>query len=207
MIAPILRLLAIYLAVGLAVFGFFKRDALMAMFGGDAQPTASQDDKPKPRPEPEPVAAPAPVFAPEPDATSGVPAAPAPAPETAPATESTPESPPESPPTEDTATPDDSYETGLNAARSAYWQGDTRTAIAKYKTLLAEYPNDEGLNGELGNIYMMNGQRRDAVTHFEKAGMAAIAAGHMQTAQMMVGVLRSLDPNAARRLSDAGAGN
>ncbi|MCP5037014.1 MAG: hypothetical protein GY945_05365 [Rhodobacteraceae bacterium] len=189
MIAPILRLLVIYLAVGLAVFGFFKRDTLMAMFAGEdaaqeheAAPVTSQ-----PPTETADEGHVTPVYAPLPqegDATAQ-----------------------HTDPLAPTAPGDDSqYEDGLNDARTAYWQGKTQAAIASYRTLLAQYPEDESLNGELGNIYFMNDQRSEAAVLFEKAGMAALKAGHADTARMLVGVLRNLDMAAATRLINAGAG-
>ncbi len=227
MIAPILRLLAIYLAVGLAVFGFFKRDALMGMFSGGDQPVAeaqvSEPAQPAPSVDPEPTPDPDPVYAPLPadgDATLSnddlqAPVAvsePTVAEPTAPAT---PVAPPVSTQPEPTADPapaseatpstgnDQAYEQGLNAARRAYWQGDMQAAIAQYRKMLAQYPEDESLNGELGNIYYMTGDRENAARHLEKAGMAALQSGKPQQAQMLVGVLQSLDANAAARLTSA----
>lgn len=185
MIAPIFRLLAIYLAVGLAVFGFFKRDAIAAMFASD---DASALVAEAPNVQTIPVT---PSATPEPEAVVFVPLA-----EegrvTAPAL-----------PTSEEANV--GYQTVLNGARAAYWENDRPTAIAKYTSLLAQYPNDEAANGELGNIYFMNGQLNLAATHYEKAGMAAIKGGHRATAQMLIGVLRSIDPAAATRLLGAGA--
>ncbi len=103
--------------------------------------------------------------------------------------------------------PEDSLETMIAAARNAYWQGDTPTAIARYGDLLKEYPDSEALHGELGNIYYMNGNRVEAATHYEAAGMAALKDGNRQQAQMLLGVLGSLDRAAAARLQKAMEGN
>ena len=227
MIAPILRLLAIYLAVGLAVFGFFKRDALMGLFSGGGEPVAQAQApdpaQPAPAVDPAPAPDPEPVYAPLPadgdvtlsdDALQAPvavsePAAVAPtAPETpAPAAVSsqpvaTPQPTPASEPTPST-TDEPAYEQGLNAARRAYWQGDMQAAIAQYRKMLSQYPEDESLNGELGNIFYMTGDRENAAQHLEKAGMAALNAGKTQQAQMLVGVLQSLDAGAAARLTSA----
>ena len=101
------------------------------------------------------------------------------------------------------ATGEGSYESRLNEARRAYWRGDSETAIASYTDLLAQYPDDEKLHGELGNIYYMGGNRVEAATHYEQAGMAAVKAGDRRQAEMLLGVLGSLDRNAAQRLAQA----
>ena len=103
--------------------------------------------------------------------------------------------------------PKDSFETQIGTARAAYWQGDIPTAIAIYGDLLKEYPDSEMLHGELGNIYYMNGNRVEAATHYEAAGMAALKDGNNQQAQMLLGVLGSLDRAAAARLQKALEGN
>ncbi len=104
-------------------------------------------------------------------------------------------------------TPKDGLEPQLAAARSAYWQGDVEAAIARYRDLLAQYPDNEALHGELGNIYYMNGEWLEAATQYEAAGMAALKAGRRQQAQMLLGILSTLDRAAAARLQQAMEGN
>ncbi len=240
MLTPILRLLATYLAVGLAVFAFFNRDRLAGMmgWGGNEAPAVVAAAEPEPGPEAAPAPSPAPatpVFAPPPG-DNGVPEAPvvaetpAPAPAPAPALQiptppagastagvlQTPTPPASAPaavqaPTPPAAAPAaapqnapaDSFEQQIAAARAAYWQGDVPTAIARYGDLLKEYPDSETLHGELGNIHYMNGNRVEAATHYEAAGMAALRAGNRQQAQMLLGVLGALDRAAAARLQTA----
>ncbi len=223
MIAPMLRLLAIYLAVGLAVFGFFKRDAIMSMFTGNddvvasvTTPTAPPATPPAP-PEvltvqPVPSASQAvpqaPVYAPLPgEAAASTQAATIQMPRAAAATPlvATPTAPPAAPvPAATVEVADEmAYLQGLEAARRAYWQGDIQGAIAHYIALLAQFPDDENLHGELGNIYFMRGQRREAAWHFEQSGMAAIAAGRAAQAHMLAGILRGFDSEAAARLTAA----
>ena len=56
---PFVRLIAIYIIVGLAVFAFFKRDALMALIGGPEAEVVMVAEPAAPTPEPiaEPVMA------------------------------------------------------------------------------------------------------------------------------------------------------
>lgn len=274
MLTPILRLLAIYLAVALAVFAFFNRDRVAGLLGwGGSEPepaaiAAVPETAPVPVPEPATdLSAQTPVFAPPPG-ENGVPDAPeadtapeataqpaaAAQPETAapvlqtptapegastagnlqtpvaPVTAPLPEAPQPvaqapapsasaaglqvptppaaqtataAPQTEASATQTDDFDAGLARARAQYWQNDIAGAIATYTDLLAQYPDNETLHGELGNIYYMNGQRVEAAEQFEAAGMAALKAGNRQQAQNLLGVLGSLDRTAAARLQQA----
>lgn len=223
MIAPMLRLLAIYLAVGLAVFGFFKRDAIMSMFTGNDDVVASATTPIAPSAAPEALAVQpvpsasqavpqAPVYAPLPgEAAASTQAATIQTPRAAAATPlvAAPAAPPAAVVPAATVEVADEmvYLQGLEAARRAYWQGDIQGAIAHYIALLAQFPDDENLHGELGNIYFMRGQRSEAAWHFERSGMAAIAAGRAAQAHMLAGILRGFDPEAAARLTAAmGAG-
>ncbi len=69
--------------------------------------------------------------------------------------------------------------------------------------MLKEYPDDETLHGELGNIHYMNGNRVQAATHFEAAATAALEAGRRQQAEILLGVLATLDRAAAERVQQA----
>ena len=279
MVSPILRLLAIYVAVAVALFAFFNRDRVTEMLGWaqpDPAPESATATPPEPRSEPtpeaqseappeaQPIAPPettgsAPVFAPQPG-ENGVPeqstrdGAPEAEPVRASETVAVPEpvappapilqtptppagastaglEPPAQPvnpvqPTPQPASPSTAglqtpvpaapaasadapatvpanLEDGLADARAKYWQNDIPGAIAAYRALLEEYPDNETLHGELGNIYFLNGQRVEAATQYEAAAMAALKAGHRQQAQALLGVLGSLDRSAAERVQAA----
>ncbi len=234
MLSPILRLLATYLAVGLVVFAFFNRDRLSEMLGSQgpqvvAAVEAEPERQPTASPQPRPAPGAAPVFAPPPGENGvpeeaqmplSTPPRPAPAPALqsptppaqtlptqipAPTPLQAPSAPAASAPAQ--TTPKDRLEPQLAAARSAYWQGDAEAAIARYRDLLAQYPDNETLHGELGNIYYMNGERLEAAKQYEAAGMAALKAGRRQQAQMLLGVLSTLERAAAARLQQAMEGN
>jgi hypothetical protein len=212
MLGPVLRLLAIYLCVGLAVWGFFNREPLMALVRGEAPADATAHSEPAaasavapvqtsapaavPAQLPQPAAQPGPVFAPltgETPAESADPAAPA-APNAA-----APVAPP------DTAGLD--YQGQWNAARQAYWDGHVEDAIARYRALLEYSPEDGPLNGELANILYTQHRREEAAPYFERAGMAAARAGNHAEVAMLISVLRSISPLAAQRVSDAQVAN
>ncbi len=178
---PFVRLIAIYIIVGLAVFAFFKRDALMALISGPeaevvmvaepvaelviAQPVA----EPLPTPIAEPAPAAEPVFAPA-----------------------------------DTATPQPANPQDMNArlgeARQAFWDGDAVTAEFLYKGLSNDFPAEATVKGELGNLYYNTGRMTEAATQFHAVGLLSIDAGNTAQMMAMIGVLQSIAPNLAADL-------
>lgn len=225
MIGPVLRLVAIYLLVALAVVGLMKRDRVLAFFGvgaaGERPAVHAQDEGSAPAAEnaarqAQPGAQePAPLGAPVADAVQGMarsaaqsatrsgasePAplqaplqAPQPAPAQAPL--GTPAPPAAAPAPASTTSREQLYE-----ARRTYWDRTPAEAIAIYRELLKADPDNIELNGELGNIYYMEGQRQDAARHYRRAAEAAIRAGERAQAEQLVSALRGLDPEAARAL-------
>lgn len=201
MLGPVLRLLAIYLCVGLAVWGFFNRDKLMVLARGQS-PAAENSAAAAPGPAPEPVQQPAAETTPAAPAAPVTPAAPA-APVFAPMP-GQPEAASER--VADTTGLD--YQGQWNAARQAYWDGKVDEAVARYRALLEVNPDDGPLNGELANILYTRNRRDEAVPHFERAGIAAARSGNQAEVSMIISVLRALSPEAAQRVSDAqAAGN
>lgn len=229
MFGPVVRLLAIYLAVGLAVIAFIKRDTLMGLTGdtGAARPVAEAPEDAGVDAEtrasvvehtaPSAPAAPA-TPAPAQPAAQQTPAqqvpaqqAPAQTPAPAPATLQTPTAPgtpraPQATPAPQApaaAQPSDDFIAKRDDARRAAWAGETDRAIALYSELLGRSPGDMDLNGELGNVYYMDGRYGEAAKHYDAAGRAAVAAGNRPQAQMLASILRALDPAAADALDNS----
>lgn len=181
---PFVRLIAIYIIVGLAVFAFFKRDALMALIGGPEAEVVMVAEPAAPTPEPiaEPVMA-------------------QPTPEPQPAPE---------PPTEpvfaaaDTAIPQPTdpqgLETRLGEARQAFWSGDAVTAEFLYKGLSNDFPGEITVIGELGNLYYNTGRMTEAATQFHAVGLLSLEAGNTAQTMAMIGVLQSIAPDLASDL-------
>ncbi|PCJ76934.1 MAG: hypothetical protein COA53_01605 [Rhodobacteraceae bacterium] len=180
---PFVRLIAIYIIVGLAVFAFFKRDALMALISGSeaevvmvAEPVAEPvivqpvaEPLPTPIVEPAPTPAAEPVFAP----VDMVPPRP--------------------------ANPQD-MNARLGEARQAFWDGDAVTAEFLYKGLANDFPTEAMVKGELGNLYYNTGRMTEAATQFHAVGLLSIEAGNTAQMMAMIGVLQSIAPNLAADL-------
>ena len=175
---PFVRLIAIYIIVGLAVFAFFKRDALMALINGPeaAVVMAVEPAAPAPEPTAEPVMA-----QPTPE--------PAPEPVFAPTDGTIPQ------PTD----PKD-FDTRLGEARQAFWSGDAVTAEFLYKGLSNDFPSDITVNGELGNLYYNTGRMAEAATQFHAVGLLSLEAGNTGQTMAMIGVLQSIAPDLAADL-------
>jgi hypothetical protein len=181
---PFVRLIAIYIIVGLAVFAFFKRDALMALVSGPEAEVvmAAEPAEPTPEPAAEPVMAqptPEPQPAPEPAAE----------PVFAPADTAIPQ------PTD----PKD-MDTRLGEARQAFWSGDAVTAEFLYKGLSNDFPNEVTVIGELGNLYYNTGRMAEAATQFHAVGLLSLEAGNTGQTMAMIGVLQSIAPELASDL-------
>ncbi len=181
---PFVRLIAIYIAVGLAVFAFFKRDALMALISGPetevvmaVEPAAPVPEPavapaiPQPTPEPQPAPAPVaePVFAPV-----------------------------------DTAIPQPTdpkdFDARLGEARQAFWSGDAVTAEFLYKGLSNDFPSDITVKGELGNLYYNTGRMTEAAKQFHAVGLLSLEAGNTGQTMAMIGVLQTIAPQLAADL-------
>ena len=183
---PFVRLIAIYIIVGLAVFAFFKRDALMALISGPEAEVVIAAEPATPTPEP----------ATERDMAQPTPE-PLPAPTPAPAAE------PVFAPT-DTAIPQPTdpqdMETRLGEARQAFWSGDAVTAEFLYKGLSNDFPNEVTVIGELGNLYYNTGRMTEAATQFHAVGLLSLEAGNTGQTMAMIGVLQSIAPDLAADL-------
>ena len=179
---PFVRLIAIYIIVGLAIFAFFKRDAIMALISGpEAEVTMAAEREEAPMveaaSEPEITApavesTPAPVFAPAETAVIN----------TSPAG-----------PTAD-------METRWAEARQAFWNGDKDKAEVLYKALAAEFRDEAGIAGELGNLYYNSGRRAEAANQFHSVGLIALKDGDSVQVRSMIGILQSIAPDLAADL-------
>ncbi len=193
MIMPFVRLFAIYLLVGLAVFAFFKRDRIAQLF---TQPETGVTLPPVPVMVP---AAPQPARA----AVVAVPATAAVAPLTPPVAAA--------PSTSGATIPaGGGLAAGLQAARQAYWRGDLAGAEEQYKALLAAFPAEVDVRGELGNLYYSRGRYDEAAVYYGEIGDIALRAKNMTLALSMMGVLQQIAPQKAADLRarfDAAQGN
>lgn len=185
MIMPFVRLIAIYILVGLAIFTFFKRDAVMALLEG---------------PEADPVAA---VVEPETSATDTShtsPYDPVPTPPIAPERVTESAFAPAEPSAQPTAPNADTMMPRWAAARQAFWDGNRDEAEVLYTALAAEFPSEASILGELGNLYYNSGRTAAAARQYHAVGLLAIAAGNRAETAAMIGVLQSIAPEMAADL-------
>ena len=181
---PFVRLIAIYIIVGLAVFAFFKRDALMALISGPETEATVAAEPVAAAPAPEPV-----ISQPVPEPQAAPTPAPAADPVFAPADTAVPQS----------TNPQD-MDARLGEARQAFWSGDAVTAEFLYKDLANDFPGDATVQGELGNLYYNTGRMAEAATQFHAVGLLALQAGNIPQAMAMFGVLQSIAPDLAADL-------
>lgn len=184
MFMPFVRLIAIYIIVGLAITAFFQRDAIMVLINGpdeEVQIVRVSDliaaNKAAEVVEAEVATpAPAPVFAPTGATEVSELQAPTPAVEPA------------------------DKDTRLAAARQAYWDQDRVTAEELYSALVADFPTDIALAGEFGNYYYSSQNYEKAGELYYMAGILAHEAGNDTQAMTMIGALNTIAPDLAANL-------
>lgn len=194
MMMPFVRLIAIYIVVGLAVFAFFKRDAIMALINGPEIETVNVGEVIATRNE-------APV-------TSSPAAAPSQQTAEKPAPMFVTDEPtiqPPTPPITEIQEPSDTMEARVAAARDAFWSGDMDKAEAAYRALATDFPEDSTIAGELGNLYYNSGRHADAANQYYTVGLLALKAGNTTEAMTMIGVLQTLSPALAADLRNKAA--
>jgi hypothetical protein len=74
-------------------------------------------------------------------------------------------------------------------ARRAYWNGDFEGAEALYLALIADYPGDADLFGELGNLYESMGRPAQALDAYFEAAVRLKAAGQKEKLQLVIDLL------------------
>ncbi|MEO5337395.1 MAG: hypothetical protein H7841_10955 [Magnetospirillum sp. WYHS-4] len=82
---------------------------------------------------------------------------------------------------------------GWMQARRAYAIGDLNAAAEAYRALVAQYPEEADIAGELGNVYMLQGRGADAADAFYEAGQRLLRGPNWVRAQAVLPVLNQLD--------------
>lgn len=176
MIMPFVRLLGIYALVAIAITAYFNRDSIAMLVSG---PETEQVAEPAAEP------AAAPVVEPQPEGTVVQ--------ETA-----NPVQQPQAPILAPVLVQD--LETGLTAARQAFWDGDRDQAEVLYLALTRDHPFETDIWGELGNLYFSMGRIDEAAQSYHSAGSVALQAGDLQHAKNIIGFLRGMDSDKADEL-------
>lgn len=88
----------------------------------------------------------------------------------------------------------------LMQARQAYWDQDIVSAKKYYQKIVANYPDNPDLMGELANVYFAQGQWDSAVNLYYKASIALINAGEHGRVREMITALHGMDASKAEQL-------
>ncbi len=81
----------------------------------------------------------------------------------------------------------------LQDARRAYWNGDFETAEAVYLELIAQYPGEADLFGELGNLYQSMGRSAQALDAYFEAVVRLRVEGRNEKLQQVIDLLAEED--------------
>lgn len=89
--------------------------------------------------------------------------------------------------------------TQWRAARTAFWANDPKVAES-YKQLIARFPSNPALHGELGNILFAAGKNDQAAARFYQAGRLFVERSRRGQAAQLAAVLDQLAPAKAHEL-------
>lgn len=199
MIAPILRLVLIYLALIAAVVAVFNRERLAGLFpGGDSAPAPVAAVAPA-RSQPAPAGAV--TSAPPQPAPPAVAVAPAPAPGAATLTPPVATAPAPSAAAPDEAAKAMAIANAVNAARAAFWAGDVEGARAQMLALSRAHPTNPEVLGELGNLHFTLRDFPAAAEAWHRAGILLIEQGQGPQGRGFFPALSMIDPDKAADLA------
>lgn len=218
MMMPFVRLLAIYALVGAAIFAFLKRDDILASINPPEDPAFAHPIA-IPFAEPATDAAETQVApaennesakAPEADQTPSetAPAQPSPNAPSAFGTQITPQyfgqaatqAPAAAPPIAPTS---GTMVERWQQAREVFSQGKPEDAASLYEALIADFPDNADLHGEVGNLYYNLGMFEKAAIHYRAVGEIAVKSGNRQMAGSMLALLQRISPSQAALLQTA----
>ena len=81
----------------------------------------------------------------------------------------------------------------LNDAREAYWNGAEDKAVGIYQVLIDFSPNDPDIYGELGNIFLKQGNSQAAFDYYTKAVLLLKQLGKDHQAAEFIGAVKLFD--------------
>lgn len=93
-------------------------------------------------------------------------------------------------------------ETLLQNARRAFWNGQFEAAEGVYMDLIAQYPDDADIFGELGNLYEGMGQADLAKDAFFEAGIRLRSTGDREKLSQVIEILKKSGDERYKSLSD-----
>lgn len=93
------------------------------------------------------------------------------------------------------------YEERIQRARRAFWNGEFELAEAEYMDVIAAYPDDADVFGELGNLYETTGKATLAGDAYFAAGVRLKASGDTQKLRQVIDILEGRDDQRAALLT------
>jgi len=93
----------------------------------------------------------------------------------------------------------DKFKQARDAARKLFWT-ESKSAIAAYEKLLADYPDNARLRAETGNVYYKNDMKQQAVEAYLVAAKGFIQQKDQAGTDEMIKVLQKLAPEKAKKL-------
>lgn len=85
-------------------------------------------------------------------------------------------------------------------ARAAMWQEDLDASVAYYQQLIGLDESNFDAHGELGNVYLLQGEVDKAVAAYSQAALTMSRAGYPQVAWNVLDIVGRLDPQQAESL-------
>lgn len=204
MLMPVLRLIGIYVVVGLAIFGLFNRDKISELFGfGNEVATIEETIEPQNNSdttenvETVRMASSVDNTTTHQQASEAVPSTQVAVEQSTPTALEQPVSPQseQSQPIQQVDLADQ-----LDNARRAFWNGDVNGAETLYRQLVKQHPDSADANGELGNILFSSQRMNEAAVYYHAVGEIAQRSGNTAQLMNMIGVLQGIASEKAEQL-------
>lgn len=87
-------------------------------------------------------------------------------------------------------------------ARKEYHRGNIEASVNNYKAVIANTENNFDAYGELGNVYLNSGKRKEAAEAYYEAAAILVAQGQRARAASLLHMLGRLDPAKAQALQN-----
>jgi len=94
-------------------------------------------------------------------------------------------------------------EPNLSDARKAYWENDLLGAVHKYQKLAKEYPDNADVFGELGNVYLQQGEVIAAAEAYYTAAKRLRDRGEHEQVRQLIEGLKTLGSKYAKSLIES----
>ena len=87
------------------------------------------------------------------------------------------------------------------SAREEYHRGNIDVAIRNYKQVIANSTNNYDAYGELGNVYLSRGNRKEAANAYYESAAILVKMGEIRRASSLLPMLGRLDRAKAEELN------